>query len=24
VKPLGFELDLRVTANGNFLYGGGR
>lgn len=24
LKPLGFELDLRVTANGSFLYGGGR
>jgi SAM-dependent methyltransferase len=23
VRPLGFELDLRVTANGNFLFGGG-
>jgi SAM-dependent methyltransferase len=23
VRPLGFELDLRVTGNGNFLYGGG-
>ena len=24
VKPLGFELDLHVTANGHFLYGGSR
>ena len=24
VRPLGFELDLRDTANGHFLYGGGR
>jgi SAM-dependent methyltransferase len=24
VEPLGFELDLRVTANGHFLVGGGR
>ena len=24
VQPLGFELDLHVTANGNFLYGGSR
>jgi hypothetical protein len=23
VRPLGFELDLRDTANGHFLYGGG-
>jgi demethylmenaquinone methyltransferase/2-methoxy-6-polyprenyl-1,4-benzoquinol methylase len=23
VRPLGFELDLRVTANGSFLFGGG-
>jgi SAM-dependent methyltransferase len=23
VRPLGFELDLRITANGNFLFGGG-
>ncbi|HET8528858.1 MAG TPA: methyltransferase domain-containing protein [Gaiellaceae bacterium] len=24
VRPLGFELDLRATANGHFVYGGGR
>ena len=24
VRPLGFELDLRDTANGHFVYGGGR
>ena len=23
VRPLGFELDLEVTANGHFVYGGG-
>jgi demethylmenaquinone methyltransferase/2-methoxy-6-polyprenyl-1,4-benzoquinol methylase len=23
VRPLGFQLDLRDTANGHFLYGGG-
>ena len=23
VSPLGFQLDLRITANGNFLFGGG-
>ena len=23
VRPLGFELDLRLTGNGNFLYGFG-
>jgi len=23
VRPLGFALDLRDTANGHFLYGGG-
>ena len=23
VRPLGFELDVRLTANGNFLYGFG-